>query len=1280
MLAALVLLGMTVPSQAKPVDPATALKVAATFAQTMLHYTPSSVMDITGQTPFTEFYVIYIGTSSCDELAQGFVLVAGDDCVMPILGYSFDNGFGCVDMPANVRQWLESYETQIRHYKRIERQMAAQGVAASWLHSSAVQWARLAGGQGETAVGGMGFPDNGEPHFTGVAPLLTTTWDQSPYYNNLCPYNNIYNVRTVTGCTATATAQVMKYWNHPAQGYGSNSYDSYYDTLSANFGATSYAWTSMPSALTSNSTSAQINAVATLMFHIGVAVEMNYGTSVEGGSAAATLSRGDLGRPSAENALRAYFKYSPSLHGVNMEDYSATEWAQLLRNELNNSRPILYTGYDTSAGHAFVCDGYNDNGQFHFNWGWGGWCDGYYVIGQLNPASGGTGGNSSYTFNLGNSAIIGIQPNNSFSTTANTTVTVGSNIAAAGSATGGGTKSFGDTVTLRATANAGYRFVQWNDGYKYNPRGFIATGGSYSFTAQFAALGGDTLGYCSNNMLTSLGFGSGDGSTDVYWGIRLRASSLTAGHSLRYVQLFVPVAGVYELNVYVGSTSNLVHTQSYTMTASAEDSWQTLVLTTPVAVTGTQDIWITFRNNDVGFPAAMTYCSGNSDALLWGNSFGSLSSSWDYSFMIRGIFGAEPPAPPMNDTISYCADAAYATSWRMDDNSTWGISFAPSELVGRNYLSRVLLFTTNNSTNYQLYVYQGTALAPDTLIHSQMYVLDGSFGWQSLQLNAVVAIDPTRYLWVVFNSPTSTGYPIASCTYSNNANSDWFLYNGTWTSFHTLGSDYQYSWLIKCVTSATAPNPMPTMTISGPTLFNDYTQQTFSASTTATGTISWTLPNATPATATGTMATAMWNNPGYRIITASVPSSQGTVTGAMTVGVQHYNAPTNDTVSYCHHLPAWGDWGYETGTTWYGIALKPGDLAGRQTLRAVQYYPKSSGIYTLHIYTGTATAPVTEVYSETYYEGSSYQWRTITLDQSLAINAQSYLWVIFETSASAYPGMVCDYAVDPMSNWISSNGTEWYHIGNANETHSWMIRCITSSAPPTYTITATSANSAQGTVSGSGTYTSGSTATLTATPASGYHFDHWQDGNTQNPRTITVTGDATYTAYFEANPPAVYTITATSAVSGQGTVSGGGNYVEGSIVTLTATPVTGYHFDHWQDGNTQNPRTITVTGDATYTAYFEANVGVDDIAAAAATIYPNPTASSAILSLSGVEGKVTVEMVDLTGRTVLQQEAEAQGELTMTLDLTSLPKGSYLVRITTANGHSETIDTLVIIK
>ena len=157
--------------------------------------------------------------------------------------------------------------------------------------------------------------------------------------------------------------------------------------------------------------------------------------------------------------------------------------------------------------------------------------------------------------------------------------------------------------------------------------------------------------------------------------------------------------------------------------------------------------------------------------------------------------------------------------------------------------------------------------------------------------------------------------------------------------------------------------------------------------------------------------------------------------------------------------------------------------------------------------------------------------------------------------------------------------------------HNWFVDdfAITQETAQ-YTITANANNSSWGTVSGGGQYNAGATCTLTATPASGYQFDSWKKNGSvvsTNPNySFTVTENATYTAYFAEVPVTYYTITTNVTPSGSGTVTGGGTYPEGASVTLTANANNGYTFSQWQDGNTQNPRTITVTGNATYTATF----------------------------------------------------------------------------------------------
>ena len=196
-----------------------------------------------------------------------------------------------------------------------------------------------------------------------------------------------------------------------------------------------------------------------MMYHIGVAIEMSYGVASTGGSSATTGSN-SYSHAAANNALMTYFKYKNTLHFEEMDNYTAAEWSAMLRADLDANRPIIYKGRDVSGGHSFICDGYNTSGQFHFNWGWGGYCDAYYTIGQLNPSPGGTGSSSSSTYNLSNGAILNIQPITNWSTSATTTVTLASSNASAGSVNGSGTYNFGDTISMKALANTGNRFYR----------------------------------------------------------------------------------------------------------------------------------------------------------------------------------------------------------------------------------------------------------------------------------------------------------------------------------------------------------------------------------------------------------------------------------------------------------------------------------------------------------------------------------------------------------------------------------------------------------------------------------------------------------------------------------------------------------------------------------------------------------------------------------------------------------------------------------------------------
>lgn len=287
--------------------------------------------------------------------AGGFVIIAGDDAVTPVLGYTSTGSFDAENLPDGLKDLLKSYE----------RQIAALGD-----NYVANQTATRAA-------------------FTGEKLLNTAKWNQGNPFNKYTPNNY------VTGCVATAGAIVMKHHGYPAKGTGSHSYTWNGKTLSANF-EHDYDWANMPTKYTVGNDEA-FDGVARLMSDLGVAVEMKY---AKGGSGA---SMEDL-----LTALKKYFGYSKYARLLAIADLGAEVWNDRLRAEIDANRPILYSAVDSNkGGHSFVIDGYKDE-SFSVNWGWGGYCDGFYRIGALNPETGGKPLGDKY--NLSQSAVFSLQP------------------------------------------------------------------------------------------------------------------------------------------------------------------------------------------------------------------------------------------------------------------------------------------------------------------------------------------------------------------------------------------------------------------------------------------------------------------------------------------------------------------------------------------------------------------------------------------------------------------------------------------------------------------------------------------------------------------------------------------------------------------------------------------------------------------------------------------------------------------------------------------------------
>lgn len=332
------------------------------------------VKSVSGEVP--AYYVFPNGEG------KGFTVVSGDDRLPEVVGYSDKGTYDEENLPSNYVGFMKAYEEMVGQLDNGDSRASASIAEAKALRSSGYQ----------------------QPT---VAPLLgSIQWNQMIPYNKMCPMYNSTD-RSVTGCVATAMAQVMMYYQYPTTLQADiPAYVSRTKHLSIpqiNKGE-SYDWDNMLPQYASdeplNYTDAQAAAVAKLLYHCGVACEMDYGPSSGANVTPAILS--------------TYFGYDSDLmQDLNRDVFTLAEWSQIMDKELTAKRPILYSGQSSDGGHEFVCDGTDGNGLYHINWGWGGYQDGYFDVTILNPDKGGAGsGSAPDGYNQYCSMIVGIAPDN----------------------------------------------------------------------------------------------------------------------------------------------------------------------------------------------------------------------------------------------------------------------------------------------------------------------------------------------------------------------------------------------------------------------------------------------------------------------------------------------------------------------------------------------------------------------------------------------------------------------------------------------------------------------------------------------------------------------------------------------------------------------------------------------------------------------------------------------------------------------------------------------------
>lgn len=462
------------------------------------------------------------------------------------------------------------------------------------------------------------------------------------------------------------------------------------------------------------------------------------------------------------------------------------------------------------------------------------------------------------------------------------------------------------------------------------------------------------------------------------------------------------------------------------------------------------------------------------------------------------------------DTMDYTNGGTYMSSigYSGSGEISWGVKYPTSLLSGRNYITAVNAYVVN-SGQYDLRIYQGGENTPATLIYQNSYYVTNTDEWADFDIPGGVAISSNQNLWVTLHC-NGVSYPAAYCPYVGDPNTRLIYDNSSsWVEIQTLASSLNdVTWMIKTITSSTAPVVIPTVSISGPASVQPGVPATFTASVTNdnNSTITWTLQGATPSTATGTSVTATWNSLGTYDVIATATNAYGTSSDTMQVTVSY-----STIFSYCGDIPLWamvtvGDYYY------WGMMIPSYELTSFGALNAVQLYVGQSGDYNLLLYQGDSTAPGTLVYSQNYYFGTATdQYETCTLTTPYTVDPTQNLWVIIYSEYAP----ICSYSGYPNGTWIYFentwlNGEAIYYDGNY---FSWMLRCVFNSEPRV-------------TINGPASVAAGTPATFTATTIPQTVHVSW---TLQGATPSTASGDTVTATWSNAG---TYNVIASAVIDG----------------------------------------------------------------------------------------------------------------------------------------------------
>lgn len=1128
------------PCVAEQVQPERARSVARTFLNSNRAET-NNLVDVSAEAGFSNLYIF--------TTAHSFVVMSADDCVQPVLGYSLTGSFDVENMPLNMRDWLQGYSDEIQY--AVENNIRCTDEISHL-------WESLAEGNLDVARA-----------TSVVDPLIQTKWNQSQYYNSLCPLaSEGPDGHVYAGCTATSMAQIMKYYNYPSRGIGSHSYLWNNQTLSADFGATTYDWNNMdlyynyyydndgtlhwlptPSSVT-------VTAVATLMYHCGVSVNMNYSGS---GSGANLVN--------AAAAWKNYFNYSLDINFQLKSDYSDAVWKTMVKNELNAGRPLQYDGRNSDgSGHAFVCDGYNNADYFHFNWGWSGNYDGYFSIGNLNP------GNDNYSNQQG--AVFGIRPSNNNAAPSNLTYTQNGRNVTLHWSTASGAASYNIyrdmNLVGNATSNSYTEAAPYGNSVYYvrsvNSAGELSLStNSVTVTVAYpiplvddlsASVVGDDVSlswtapeWCYPQT-PSATLNYGDGTlhyrwTSTYYAHRYLAANMAqyANKAVYKVSTYALYPGDYTVYIYTNSISNQPVASSLAVTqthhCSFSDTWIEFCFDEPVVISGSNDLWVVMKQENTGqqFPTpSFDLSSHNVNAFYSGSSPTSLydaNSSYNCAWFIN----------------TYLTDGVYTYNIYRNGstiaNHVSSTSYNDNDLPNGSYTYYV-------KTNY----YAGETVSNS--VTTQVNVT-----WCTI----TTSCDPTNGgtasgggTYYNGQSCTLTATPDANYTFVNwTKNGTQVSTNPTYTFNVTETANYVAHFQLQTYNVTVTADPTAGGTVSGGGTFNHGQSCTVhAAANTGYTFVNWT-ENGTQVstnadytfTVTGNHAlVAHFQLQSYTITATADPTAGGSVSGGGTYS--HGQSCT---------LTATANQGY-TFVNW----TKNGTQVS--TSASYTFTVTEAAAYVAHFQVQSYTISVS---ANPTSGGTVSGGGTYTYGQSCTVHA---------TANTGYNFV----------NW-TANGAQASASADYTFTVTGNLSLVAHFSASNYIITALADPEEGGSVSGSGGYNYGDQCTLTATANQGYTFVNWTKNGTQVSTnasyTFTVTESATYVAHFQAQS---YTIAVSADPTEGGTVTGDGTFTYGQSCTVYATANTGYNFVNWTENGTQVSTdanyTFTVTGDRSLVAHF----------------------------------------------------------------------------------------------